>query len=366
MKKENAAGYFIQLDGLRCMAILCVMANHWMPLDLFRIIPFGFLGVTLFFVLSGFLITNILLTARENNKLGAEGFFWILKQFYIRRILRIFPVYYATILGLILIFGFSRMQESIPWLLFYMTNIFFIKIGNYFGLINHFWTLAVEEQFYIIWPLFILRCPKRWLLKGMISVAVFAVLVRAYMESLNYPDFLIAIFTPSCFDSLGAGAILAFLYVYYKKRLEAILEKKFIFLAAAFISGAIMIISGFVKPLPLADNVFLRLVYSVFCFFIVGKALQGYKNFGKIILENRAAVYLGKISYGLYIFHFFMSDIFYKIAREYPAAGSVLKPLLKNSFSRLGIFFISTVLLATISWYLLEKPINDLKKRIKY
>ena len=139
---------FKSLDGLRCLCIVAVIWHHagskghgWPPLNL------GFLGVDLFFVISGFLIVTLLL--RETERQGTIS----LSKFYVRRTLRIFPLYYGVIVGLAIMYAFFRKDSQfgvrfvgeLPYYLTYTANIAVVS----FGIV---WSLAAEEQFYLLWP----------------------------------------------------------------------------------------------------------------------------------------------------------------------------------------------------------------------
>jgi peptidoglycan/LPS O-acetylase OafA/YrhL len=147
-----------QLDGLRAVAVGAVMLQHfWLGAGLF---DFGAMGVRLFFVLSGFLITGILLKSRELLDSGEQRPSFALGRFYIRRFLRIFPLYYAVLLAAWLLRLWGTRGEM-GWHLAYLTNVDLFLRGRWWGDISHFWSLAVEEQFYLVWPLVILLAPRR-------------------------------------------------------------------------------------------------------------------------------------------------------------------------------------------------------------
>ena len=157
-------GYMPQLDSLRTIAVFGVMLHHFWPEAEIRAgLTFGFLGVQLFFVLSGFLITGILLRGREvahRTQQSARKSFGL---FYARRFLRIFPLFYAT-LAVAWWVGLPEVRDSVFWHLAYASNIYFVHIGDWHGSISHLWSLAVEEQFYLVWPFIILLTPRRFLL----------------------------------------------------------------------------------------------------------------------------------------------------------------------------------------------------------
>src|SRR5258708_7747412 len=168
-----------QLDSIRAFAILVVLIHHFLPVD--KIIPtdfitLGLIGVRLFFVLSGFLITGILLRARGEER--------ALRQFYYRRVLRIFPIYYLTLIIIFVVSPYLRSEGA--WLAAYATN--YITPFKSLEPAGHFWTLAVEEQFYLLWPFLMLLAPARYLLKIIVASIVFAVLFRFFTVRLFLID----------------------------------------------------------------------------------------------------------------------------------------------------------------------------------
>ena len=344
-----------QLDSLRAISVFLVLLEHWIPEGTgFKIIPFGMIGVTIFFVLSGFLITEILLKSRNTSEKNNTGIIHSLKNFYVRRTLRIFPVYYLTIL-ILFILNINDIREIIIWFITYTSNIYFYSIHSWVGSISHMWTLAVEEQFYIFWPLLILLIPKKYILPSISGVIVFSIIFRAVMfyfsdKSENSFDF-ISILTPSCMDSFGFGAILAF----YRNKNP---EFKFSSMKAKlFLSANILLI---IVMLQLQENLLnasnFRFSVSVAAVFLISKLSIGFTGFMKLIFENKVLMYLGKISYGMYLFHMLI-----------PMLYNYLK-LPKSSYLLVQFFCYTALLItvASLSWFLLEKPINNLKKYFSY
>ena len=139
--------YFKQLDGLRCIAVMSVLICHWVRYHFVMLIPFGSMGVNLFFVISGFLITRILLISKDEN--GDRSMASPMKKFYIRRTLRIFPIYYLTIFFLFLV-NFPAIRENVAWLLTYTFNIKLSFQGVWemdkMHHLLHLWSLSVEEH----------------------------------------------------------------------------------------------------------------------------------------------------------------------------------------------------------------------------
>ena len=214
------------LDGLRGAAILMVMACHYamqvpgkgvFARGAQAVALKGWAGVDLFFVLSGFLITGILYDAK-----GQSHYF---RNFYARRTLRIFPLYYGILVVELLIllvikFGFphawlhlhnpQKLWAAMPWLWTYTTNIGQSFFHLHTVLEGHFWSLAVEEQFYLVWPLLVFLLPWHGLIKACAALVVTAFLVRAALAA-NASSFAAYSLTPCQFDALGLGALAALL-----------------------------------------------------------------------------------------------------------------------------------------------------------
>ena len=156
--------YYPQLDGLRALAVGVVFLCHFWSGGKIAAV----LGVGLFFVLSGFLITRILLEERHRAARLGTNCGTLLRQFYLRRSLRIFPVYYLA-LAVLLACNYCGCREIKYWLLTY-TYTFRTALTNSGHGCEHFWSLCFEEQFYLVWPFIILYCPHRYLLRIMILV----------------------------------------------------------------------------------------------------------------------------------------------------------------------------------------------------
>lgn len=350
MKKELIAApapYMVQLDGFRFLAVSLVMVAHWIAIGdrcllLNRLT--GSSGVNLFFVLSGFLISGILMT----NKDSMEGAWQFLKQFYVRRFLRIFPLYYLVIfIGVVFIIPGAK--DYFFWHIAYTSNYKIALNSGNAAQYTHLWSLAVEEQFYIVFPFLILITPKRHYLKLFYTLGLLAIVCRItpylILNDENKSFWVSYAFTPCCFDSFAIGAILAFYFNYDKIKLHKLLQYKSIYFTSLLLFIVCTYFNFFIPT---------RTLYSFFCFWVIGTAALGkFKGATKGILENRAIIYLGKITYGLYVYHFFMPWLFYNLG------------IPEHSYSPL-LYFAATVLIASTSWYLFEDPINKLKKFFEY
>jgi peptidoglycan/LPS O-acetylase OafA/YrhL len=196
----------------------------------------------------------------------------------------------------------------------------------------------------------ILVTPKKYFLRLFVLLGFLAILSRALIawSFANKPNavWTASAITPCCFDCFAVGAILAYLFVYNQNFLRRILRYDFVFwlcLLISYTSESLYALNG---P-NLFNTIFARSVFSLFCFWLIGKA--GLGDFKKIFggfLKNPGVVFMGKISYGIYIFHHFMDYFFKKLL--FPGVEV--------------LYFLATVLLASISWKFFETPINNLKK----
>jgi peptidoglycan/LPS O-acetylase OafA/YrhL len=354
--------YYKQLDGLRAFAIIGVMIAHWhqnsIQFELLKNLPYG-TGVTLFFVLSGFLITKILMDFKEKNVSAGKSQFSSIKAFYIRRSLRIFPIYYLTLLIIYLI-GYGDISELLPWFATYTTNIYMTLNGDYIGSFTHFWSLAVEEQFYIFWVPIIVFIPRRFLKRTIVFVIILSVLLLYYFKF--YTQYWMANSLVICsMHSLGLGALIAYYLKYEKEKFDGLdlTKVKYILLGLGLVFILIFVYrkpDSLYKAFEHFKEPFTSLIYALLVLIAVK---NGFKGLFRKILENRVMIYIGRISYGLYIFHLFMNPLYFKFLNQY----------INIQTSNLGyslIFLLLNIALASLSWFLIEKPINSLKRYFKY
>jgi peptidoglycan/LPS O-acetylase OafA/YrhL len=355
--------YFAQLDGLRFFALVAVTIGHWIGWDstnaLVKSVPWGH-GVVLFFVLSGYLITDILIGLKEKISTQQISFSSALKNFYMRRFLRIFPPYYLLIFFLLYI-DFNKINEIKIWLFTFTSNLLMCKTGKYIDEATHFWSLAVEEQFYLVWPFIILLTNKKHLLKTIICVIIISFISRllGYIIFPNKPSIL-NYFTLNLFLPLSLGGILA----YSKNYSEKIYR---FFNNYYFLLGSVLIyiLSYYFLSLVIKSDIywfiFDEYLFSFACVFIICRASQNkFKYIPNLILSNDIVVFLGKISYGLYIYHMFMGELFWKVfAPKYTIS-------IHNHYDIWFFYFVLLVIISIASYYIIEKPINSLKKYFSY
>lgn len=364
MRKKSDLQYFSQLDGFRFFAILSVMLAHFISTGIISRLPLGF-GVLFFFVLSSFLITRILLTAKDNDEIKSKSNLHSFKQFYIRRTLRIFPIYYLLLIFLYVL-NLYPCREIFSWLLSYTGNLFisYSSDASVAGSFTHLWSLSIEEQFYLVFPVFIFTINSKYILKFLISITVLGVFGRSILYIVDPLNIALWNFhSISALDSLGIGGILGYLSLYRKSLLEKLVGNKILFSLSVLFFLIVMFFSYSLFDSDLKYNfysgVLMRFLFNVLSFWILGWSIVfGYKGSLKLILENRLVIYLGRISYGLYLYHYFVQHIGNLIFDKY-------KMLLSVEF-RAIIFMTLSVVIASLSWYLIEKPINKLKNNFAY
>jgi peptidoglycan/LPS O-acetylase OafA/YrhL len=351
-----------QIDGLRFVAIFMVLIAHWLESSIqnpwLRNINYG-TGVTLFFVISGFLITKILIDFKQKNRLEGRGNWYSIKSFYMRRTLRIFPIYYITIFFLLII-GFENTREFLPWLLSYTLNIKFALTNEFAGSFTHFWSLAVEEQFYILWAFLIVFIPNKYLKGLIIGSIIISIVLRIYLTYFTgYWAAANGMMITNMY-SLGLGALIA-----YDKSFGNYFSRHIKEFKNALVYLVLIYIVVYVYPReyqPFEGFKYTSDIYLSFVYFVVVViASNGAFNCStKRFLENPVVLYLGKISYGLYVFHLFMGPLYFNFLQQY-----IPLPL-NTDLEFFVLFFVLNLAMASLSWFLIEKPFVGLKKYFRY
>jgi peptidoglycan/LPS O-acetylase OafA/YrhL len=356
------SGHMIQLDSLRALAVIAVVFDHYGTESIAVALNPGGIGVRLFFVLSGFLITGILLDARAKAYRRGVSLGRVLRAFYARRFLRIFPLYYF-VLFLCVAFAVPSAREFFVWHVTYMTNVLMALSRSWLPALGHFWSLSVEEQFYLIWPTIVLLTPSRRLTVVLIALIVVGPVSRGLLAITTRDLIPSTLLTPTCLDTLAAGSLVAHL----RRRDDWPPSRCRRLFRTALGSGIALYLTwfalryfhtGWVAKIVIKD-----LAYSMMFSYVIYRAADGFGGFTKSVLEWRPLVYVGTISYGIYIFHdvlpLFYSMLVNQTGRsEFAIAARGLGPFL--------FVLISSVAAASLSWYLFEKPINNLKSLFPY
>lgn len=346
--------YYKELDGVRAIAALMVMVFHFGStihtdnpiLLLFKKLSFfGQTGVSLFFVLSGFLITRILLSSKTE-----KNYFL---NFYIRRGLRIFPLYYLYLFIYFFIVPLIEhttiaplSQQIYHWV--YLQNFAITFHWNYAGPL-HFWSLAVEEHFYLFFPLIIYLFKERSIIFSLIIIIVLAFITRLILVHHAFETFY---FTLARMDDLAIGAVLAILEL--KGKLNFKNSNNFILLFIITLIPTVLIWVLYTgSSTPVIQVIKYSLIsFTYFC--IIGYVIcSSEKNLFKKLLNTSPFIYTGKISYGLYVYH----GLCFLIIERFVDHNNLLVYFM-------GGFGLS-YLISTISFYFFENKFLILKKKFE-
>lgn len=354
MKRASEAeyGHMPQLDGLRALAVAGVLLHHTSGIHAYAAGLAGRGGVWLFFCLSGFLITGILIRARDHAEAVCYPKSLVWRSFWVRRALRIFPLYYAAVI-LVAVLNLDGARSFTPWLATFAANIGFVRMGYFYHWVGHFWSLCVEEQFYLLWPVVCLWLPRRWLLPfALVGVAIaptwrYGVTKAGCAVAARFAA------TPACLDGLGLGAVLA---------ITGRTPPGAVALVGLLLStyGAVAQLMGVFHSTSYAAEM---MGYSLASWWVVGRAATGFGGrFGRI-LESPPLRYVGRISYGIYVIHNLVPAICEWVGSHW---GTRLGLPPEFGPARLVYVTVISLALASLSWRFFERPLNDFKRHFPY
>jgi peptidoglycan/LPS O-acetylase OafA/YrhL len=366
--------HFPVLDGVRGMAIVMVLCVHFIgdsPAStglgraMVKLANYGIWGVDLFFVLSGFLITGLLYDAK-----GSPRYF---RNFYVRRTLRIFPLYYAVLALLFVLLpllptpypaGLAESARHQSWLWLYASNVYLaIHRGWVLPYVGHFWSLAVEEQFYLLWPIVVLSFSRRSLLKLCVAVTVLAFALRSALAFAGAGGVAQLVLTPCRLDALCVGGFLALAVRCAPLARVARMARR----SLGPLLCSILLVSGWNALqgsgasvlLPLRGTLIALTFGSVLAVSLDARTSTAWSR----LLRSRVMCFLGTRSYGLYVFH---GIIAYGLG-EHPG---ILHRLRSSVGEDAGIILEAaagaalSVAVAAISYELFEKRFLRLKSRL--
>jgi peptidoglycan/LPS O-acetylase OafA/YrhL len=357
------------LDGVRGMAILLVLVFHFAVTSFLtdaslpvRVLKSGWIGVDLFFVLSGFLITGILHDARPSTH--------YFRTFYMRRTLRIFPLYYGVLALVLLVMPLVRpyhtpiMQGLVrdqAWFWFYGTNIALLWTpGETFGPLLHFWSLAVEEQFYLVWPLVIWALTRRQAIAASVACILGAPVIRALLLVCNVNPFAIYALTPCRFDALAVGAVIALLL--REQGAIPLLRRvaRWARWTCGFAVAALFVVrAGLSNVDPPVQIIGFSCLAGFFGGVVAGCAAPTRESMLQRVFKGRFLRALGKYSYGLYVFHplvfgLYLEALAVRLLAGWPSAGIFASV----AAIKIGLTF----LVAFVSWHVYEAPMMRLRR----
>jgi len=344
-----SASYMPKLDGLRAVAVGFVLFQHFGPQAFASALGAGGIGVKVFFVLSGYLITTILLGYRDSalSKGAATALF------YWRRFLRLTPaLYFAVAVGWILNIG--NLRQDWWWCVLYLYN-FLVVARSDFGPVGHLWTLAVEEQFYLLWSLVVLLLPTRALIPTVVGLIALGPLYRAGLclaRMSNFPQVLL----PGNIDGLALGALLSLTQAHIQTkgggRVWRMATSPWTFVVG--VAGVAVLLATFGPgdwPRRVLSACFVNLASA----YAVAVGSQPERRLGSDWLAWAPLRHLGQISYGVYVYHYFWP----LIAKAYiPTLAAA--PILPRSLAYVAL----TLVTAELSWWLIERPLRRWRRRV--
>ncbi|MEQ9219054.1 MAG: acyltransferase [Cyclobacteriaceae bacterium] len=358
MTDKNQRQFFPEIETLRAIAVIMVMLAHFIPKTSAFHIPYMFYGVDLFFTISGFLITYILLGQIEANQHSSGG---LIKNFFVRRVLRLFPVYYAFI-GFFFILRnvFSVYIWTNDYNLYffsYLQNMYYFYQGALNTSFSHLWSLGVEEQFYLVWPFLVIFIPKRHLVKVFVLFIVSSILLNViYQPTVD----AFRVLTVANLHTLGGGALLAFLLRYrdqskvyqflVNNRLMLLVLSLAVFVITLNYQGAIKEVQILLIELFLAFTTFMAVLISI----------HGWPSVFGSLFRSRHVQHIGKVSYGIYLFHMLIPVVLSIIIEKVP----IMKFLLPEQIMlRVFLLIVYSYVLAIISYNAYEIHFLKLKAR---
>lgn len=311
------------------------------------------MALDFFFVVSGFLISYQLFELRdaaEQGQVKASRGVW---NYMLRRALRIFPLYYLVMI-LATIFNEGEIKDAFIYNLTYTSNFYFIKAGHLVANFSHFWSLSVEEHFYLVWPLLVIISKRKHLIPLMILLILVSVGFRYYAFYAYQDERIQLIHTLSCVDMFMCGAFLAYFYLYYKDRFTQFfgsVSTKIITLTGMGLSYYLLI---FVSGTLLYDWVFFRTVFGTALAGLIGLAVVGFKGPVGKLLEHPWLIKGGKISYAIYLTHHFVPGLLMEIEK-----------LHLPRWVEISVYTAVTIGVSHLLYTYVEKPVRRLGQKLK-
>lgn len=327
----------------------------------------GWVGVDLFFVLSGFLITGILLEAK-----GTTHYF---RNFYARRILRIFPLYWGFLFVYFVVLPHVVSLDpaspyAVPtstklWFWTYTSNILSLKPGAVIPLgMNHFWSLAVEEQFYMIWPAIVLALSAKTLERTCVTLVVFAFAFRLFLLATPFHHTGGYVLTPARIDTLAIGAWLAAVYrdPFRREWVERMAPRAFVVTAFALAAANLpdLRMFGYRVSMQTAGFPLLAVMGASLISIGTGKAAKNVRL--RRLFSSRLLVVAGKYSYAMYVFHLPLVIVMDTAGLHMRTFSGGNPPGVLAALAYSIVVALITFVVAFASWHLYEKHFLKLKR----
>jgi peptidoglycan/LPS O-acetylase OafA/YrhL len=345
-----------QLDGLRGLAILMVFFHHsgWkLPHEW----DWGQMGVRMFFVLSGYLITLSLWKIEDRAGQLRVGYAGELGIFHLRRLARLLPAFLAA-LAFGAIVGMQDVVEPILWHLAFLSNFKMAMQGWFFGPTAHFWSLSLQEQFYVVWPFFLLAVPRRWFPVVALGLVAFGYGFRVYCISAGVSDYWRWLMVPGSIDTFAIGGLLA--WVKRGPGLRPLPSRPASIAGLGLLAAGCWAANRMIRFSPV--NAWVDSLPEIFegivAVILVWGCVKGFSGWLGRFFSAAPLRFVGQISYGIFIYHlmlfFFMEPYLARFG-----IGPKQSPAVWTS-----LMFALTFAVSAASWFWLERPAVRAAKRL--
>ena len=340
------------LDAVRAIAILLVIIGHWTQPPF----PISLMGSMTFFVLSGYFISGIVW--KQEVYMGAPGRWQRrLGVFYLRRLVRTLPPYYLSLAASFLL-PLITLHQYPGWFLVPVSNLLFYRLQHWGEGVGHYWTMAVDEQFYLLWPVLLTVLPRRT--RWLALVVAGSLLFRVAWSFWVTPK-LVFTLLPSCLDMFAAGGMLR-----HVEQLPAVRRlAHFRWVALGWLAwAALWAVLNFTQA-----HAAWQLIYSTTgCLPAVLTLNWALHQATRPAVENRlqmALCWIGRRSYGCYLYHLMLPVLYQRaVYRLFPATDT--RQLWLSPLPTVLLLLPVLLLLAAASWHWLEAPINRWKNKLAY
>ena len=337
-----------QLDSLRAFAAFSVVIFHFLPEYRIGSFSIGWIGVDLFFVISGYLITAILLKQKE----AIQNRLHIIRNFMIKRILRLFPAYYFFITFFLLLKLCTTLyiwDNGNAWFYYSYTQNFLYFFEGFKAIqLNHLWSLAIEEQFYLFWPWIVLYVSGKSLLRILLVLIPGTLLIYAFMhiEADTW-----RMLPTSHIHTLGTGALIALIQHMQLDRLSDLISR---YRSLIIFSTSVVFLFEMFRDVP---DTLLAAAIIAFSWSVITGCREGFRGFAGKLLDLPFLQYLGRISYGIYLYH-----------KPIPWLTNLVCNKMHIVINKPVVFILSiaaTGLIAHFSYILIELPFLRMKNRFE-
>ncbi len=354
--------YFKHLDLLRVFFVFIVLLHHWVAENPFAFLPFG---STIAFVLSGFLLTTPLLEAKKDKSNYSKTTI----NFLARRLLRTLPIYLILLL-IYFILNSHNFRDYAVYFLTFTQNYFIAYNPIKTTAFAQTWSLAIQEQFYIFMPIIVYLSPYKYLRTLFIVFSVAGLLFRLWYFHLELPFTYNHFTTECCIDCFGIGALISYYHLEYPDRFKKILSNKLLWgiIVLCYLFSTLGYSNNAVNIQDKGSDILFNNLYritertfvSLLSIWFIGWGIYYPSQRLYIISSNFIINYLSKISYGIYIYHFFVAAAILKIL-EY--LFDFIPKNIQFTWWVVCLNFSLTILLSIFSYEIIEKPILQLKDK---